>query len=91
MSSLQNLQQVRTVGNIGGLGNIIQLPNIQTVPTIQNIPGKCGLNFAIYYFIIQKNVIYIKTLQLFSCAIQRSEDAIKVETVLVLHSHDILC
>ncbi|KAL1491310.1 hypothetical protein ABEB36_011924 [Hypothenemus hampei] len=39
VSSLQNLQQVRTVGNIGGLGNIIQLPNIQTVPTIQNIPG----------------------------------------------------
>lgn len=45
VSSLQNLQQVRTVGNIGGLGNIIQLPNIQTVPTIQNIPGKCFYSF----------------------------------------------
>ncbi|XP_066256857.1 specificity protein transcription factor 3 isoform X1 [Euwallacea similis] len=39
VSSLQNVQQVRTVGNLGGIGNIIQLPNIQTVPTIQNIPG----------------------------------------------------
>ncbi|XP_030764987.1 transcription factor Sp4-like isoform X2 [Sitophilus oryzae] len=39
VSNLQNLQQVRTVGNLGGLGSIIQLPNIQTMPTIQNIPG----------------------------------------------------
>ncbi|CAG9771256.1 unnamed protein product [Ceutorhynchus assimilis] len=39
VSNLQNLQQVRTLGNIGGLGNIIQIPNIQTMPTIQNIPG----------------------------------------------------